>query len=161
MEPAVVRTFVELAKRHAGVALLVCLGFVLLPDSWLPEYLSAWRQKHDGWLVPALLVAATFCLPGVLAVVRRDVNRLMRWWGLAGLIRSLPPDEKEVLREFMDAGRRSMPQALSSGAVAALAQRGLLFRATTVSIPEWVPVFEFTLADDVWRLLLRKPHLLD
>lgn len=164
LDPARLTEWLKLAPRYLFPLALVS-GFLLFaPDRWLgPLGLAGVR---DGWPQPylgaifllscALLVSALGVALWDSVVARRDEHRRMRL--RKERLANLTPEERTLLRGYLDDDTRSQYLPWESGVVKGLEHEGVIYRAARIS--RGGTSFAYNIQPWAWKHLRENPELL-
>lgn len=152
-------------KLWVPVALFVLLGacgLLMLPQPvaegvGLYEVVSKHRPLVGGLGFAGLVLLTTVGTLATCTRVSAWLKRRTRLRIMRARLGRLTPDEKRVLKPFLDGNTRSRRLPIDDGTVAELASVGVLIRLTTVG--DMYDGFAFNLQPWAWTYLNERPDL--
>jgi len=125
--------------------------------------LSTFVGHHHDWLMIVFLFTGVLLLTYVASSFSRGILRVsaqvVHVWRARRHLDRMPPDEKAILRSFLDSEGSAQCIHPSSGAVNVLEARGVLYRASPVG--SIVSGYEYAIQPWALEYLGRNPGLLE
>jgi hypothetical protein len=154
--------FLDIRKVPPQVWLAIALaaGTVLLVPITLAERLgvAALRTSHAPHFGLAFILATSMLVARALAFVGRIVKDYTRRWRDRRQLAYLTPDQKAVLRRYIDEDTCTLNFRIDDGVAQGLLLVGLLHRASPIfDMVEGTP---YNVQPWLWRLLKKRPELL-
>lgn len=154
--------FLDIRKVPAQVWLAVVLatGAVLLAPAPLADRLgvAALRNTHGPYFGLAFILATSMLLAKALAFVGRIVKDYARRWRDYRQLAYLTPDQKAVLRRYIDEDTCTLNFRIDNGVAQGLLYVGLLQR--TSDLVDLIDGTPYNMPPWLWRLLKKRPELL-
>jgi Super-infection exclusion protein B len=150
-----------LKPQVVGIVFVGSALLILMPDSWLSGLgglgLVGFRRTNRTWIGLAFLVSIAclivYALPTGYAFLKRDLlNRYARQ-----RLHKLTPDEKTILRGYIDGETRTQYFNRTNGIVLGLVAEGILFLPTNMGQLERFP---FNIQSWAWDYLDKHRDLL-
>lgn len=117
-------------------------------------------QMNEVRLVLAFVFLATTVswILGLLAWIFRLGARVQTKDPTRDVLGRLSADEKAVLREHVESGRKSMIHSLGNGAAFGLVHKGIMYQPSPFGRPGSISM---NITDEAWDYLQKHPSLLD
>jgi superinfection exclusion protein B len=157
------------AVKNAGppiyaAVLIATLLLLLLPDHVVAQIgLDEFVKSYRMYIGIGLIASASLLSVHILSAVASFLLEPLEAWRLnrTGLrtLQALTEAEKEFIRPYIRQGENTRYTSVSNGVAQGLVAKGLLYRASTLSIPGGQ--FPFNLQPYARALLQKQPTLLD
>ncbi|MDP3858162.1 MAG: superinfection exclusion B family protein [Stagnimonas sp.] len=138
-------------------AILLFSPTSLLTSLGLETFVNSYRPYIGAMFVVSLTIVAVTFVSSVLKFIHPWVVQAYWIHGGRKRLRSLNPEEKELLLHFIQNRTRSQHLPIQSGVVSALVQEKILLRATGVGD---IYGFDYNIQPWAWEYLNENPHLL-
>lgn len=147
------------------LGIVIFLGLILLgPDALIAQIgLIELRDQLRPWIGAAFVLAVSLLSVHVFAPVSKSlaaaITRRRLGGAIAKRLRKLTPDEKLVLRAYVENETRTRYWGIDNGVIRGLESTGILYRASNVSSGKHYGDFAFNVGDWAWEILTKHPDL--
>lgn len=153
----------KLSTRFVLPVVLTLAVFLFSPDSFIDSIgLTALRQQNHAYLGAAFVLSS--CILASRGIIRGTAWARQRYREHSAhrearaYLHQLTPEEKTLLRGYLELQTKSRTLPLSSGVVAGLSDIGIISRATNYGRGH-DPSFAHNIADWAWDYLHEHPEL--
>jgi hypothetical protein len=157
----------DAGPRIYATVFVVSLCLIALPVNWIDSIgLTEFRASYRVYLALAFIISAALLLIHCLFSLGKPIRKVYQNWRLERGIRSeleaLTEDEKVLLRKYVRDGMNSCYQSIYDGVPNGLEAKGIVYRASQVSVPGSPgQKFPYNLQPYARKILKDTPSLLD
>lgn len=137
--------------------------FFVAPDSWLSAVgLLQYKptEKTSFGILLLVLIGSIFASAAGATLDKHQTRRFLH--GKREMLNALSDEEKTLLRLYIAHNTKTLHLSLDDGVVQGLVHAEVLYRATTVSNPEYgATAFAYNLQPWAWKYLKAHPEILE
>ena len=141
-------------------ALLLFTGLLLFLPSRVGDSIGVTEfiTRYKMWLGLGFLGGTVLCVVNIGEAVLGQVRTVRVRFIIKNQLHQLSPEEKRVLRLYIDANSKTLMFKVTDGVVGGLEKKGILYRPT-----EWTKADKaaYNLHDWIWVYLKRHPDLIE
>jgi len=163
MDASIVTTWLKIAPSAAW-SLVVVIGLMLWGPDWfkcglgLETFITEYRNYLGVFFLLSLI--------GGLTPVWRIVGTEIREYQIARLgkkrLKNLTPDEKDILKGFIDQNTRTQNLSVGDGVVMGLTHEAIIYRSAPIGSPApGTAYFDYNIQPWAWKFLQKNADLLD
>nr|DAL55178.1 MAG TPA_asm: Super-infection exclusion protein B [Caudoviricetes sp.] len=146
------------------VAILLILSFLLFaPSSYIANLgINELINEYRTYIGLAFICDLFFILVDVLSLLMKYLRALKKYYSITFIgkrkIKQLTPEEKSILRYYIQEQTRTQTLPFNDGVVAELSNLAIIYRASSLSLGG--VEFDYNLNDWAWKYLNKNKDLL-
>jgi len=145
---------------------MISLFLLLFPNSWLEKLglveLVKFCSNYRLWIILAFLISIFFLLGHLIVLIVNSLKKQSIYWLNIRhgkyYLKNLTPQEKEILKRYIDNNTQTCYFDIRNGIVGGLTQKGILIQSTNFGTPR---KFAYNIQPWAYEYLKKYPKLLE